>query len=445
MPQTLSILRHRRGILAAELEPAWGTTLHPAEDPTAPEVPPALLGAVQLPPDFPRIPAPLWAAFRDLCFHFLNWETKEPDSAQEVQVVWTRRGPNFQEWEGWVPTQVIGGATVDTDLRVPLLNLLTGERFDSLAALTLSGRAHAGSSHSHNVMGCFFSSRDDAGELSVPGLHAVLGECARKVDPNAPKPHRRRKARAKRRALVSYGIAPSLVLRGKRYEQIIVNGQVRDMEPWDIIDVPADGLVGRLDSRTFHPDVLTVVSRHTPAQTTSTTYAPGWGQYGTPTGYEGVRSLTADQLELEYPWIAAESPAACNSIPDGEVCAVYPATVDPAKCWVQRKSRLGTELELVAKLPERWQKIVAAKRARWGTPGNPTTSPPTTATPKVRLYRNEQAGTIAEALLLADMVTDTIRDPDTPDDVWKTLVGALARKGFTFTATPSHTAVPVVD
>lgn len=418
MPQTLGIIRTRKGVLTTELEPAWGVTIQPGEDPQGRDVPEPLLRALRLPENWVRIPANLWEAFRDLCFAYLNWGSKGVDSSQEVAVIWTRRGDNFREWEGWVPTQEVGGATVQSDLRIPLVNLLTGERVESLAALTLTGRAHAGSSHSHNTMPAFFSGIDDSSELGVPGLHCVLGACKKERTPGR-RGHRRRRRRADAHATVRYDIAPSICLRGKRYRDLLTADGVRPMLASDLIEV--ENLAGPYASRTFHPNVLTVVSKYVPQPTT---YTQGTYQY--PPGIRDSR-----ELQLEWPGAAGLVPASGPR----EVVSVYPSSVKGSdSCWAQYGTGCGCELTRIKDLPEKWQKILAAKIAR-----GDNTSPPTVATPKVRLYRAEQAGSVPEALLLADMVKDTLFAPETSEETWCALVGALERCGLRYV---SHTEAP---
>jgi hypothetical protein len=70
-----------------------------------------------------------------------------------------------------VPKQIVTGTHVEADLRQSV-DLETGEEYTMFPPL---GWVHAGTSHSHNTMSAFYSPTDDASELSVPGLHIVVG------------------------------------------------------------------------------------------------------------------------------------------------------------------------------------------------------------------------------------------------------------------------------
>lgn len=389
----LGIIRTPTGVLATESDPAWGITLQPGKDPAGTFVPKSALEAISLPEGWTKVPAPLWRAFRDLCFRFLNWESKEVDSAQEVAIILTRSGPNFETWEAWVPTQEVNGGRVDSDLRIPLVNLLTGERFDSLSAIVATGRAHAGSMHSHNTMGAFFSLIDDGSEIGVPGLHCVLGECAK---PEGSK-HARKNTR------ITYAIAPSIVWRKKRYEQIVTDQGIRDLEASDVIDV--EEMAGRFGSRTFHKNVLTVISK---AQPKPYTLADDSDWNPATWGHNTVK------------------PTAVLGI-----LGVYPASVDPTKCWVMRENTLGTILVDIASLPEYWQRVANAKNAcKAATQDAPSD---TAGTARLGLFRKGYATTIPQAAYLAFMVERTLQEPEAPKETWIAMLRLLRDLGFTYT------------
>jgi hypothetical protein len=169
-----NIIRGRRGYFREVSSKAWGTRIEACEDPagTDPD-----LSAFKLPGDFPLVPSVAWYAYVNLAFRYMappaDGAPDQPDTTSELAVVFTRRRPDLRAWDLWVPRQTVGGARVDYATGAPAVcHLLTGEEHPDWLP---EDRAYAGSSHSHNSMGAFFSAADDRDELSKPGLHIVIG------------------------------------------------------------------------------------------------------------------------------------------------------------------------------------------------------------------------------------------------------------------------------
>ena len=420
MPQTLGTIRTRFGFYSQELEPALGTTLQPTTDPEGAPIPPEALKAIRLSEGFTPLPATLWEAFRDLCFSYVNWDAKGVDISQEVAVIWTRRGEKLEEWEGWVPTQEVGGGFVDSDLRLPLVNLMTGERMESLTAIIASGRKHAGSSHSHNTFGAFFSGTDDKAELSMPGLHCVLGKIRRLT-------HNKHVI-----GMLRYNIAPSIVMQGKRYESVITeNGTIRAMLASDVIE--ADGLNdGYEGEESFHADVHTVVTvkKYVPAISTaeSDVTGDGWkGRVTYPKDWEGSTVALPETLTTE------------------NILHVSLGTSDRTKCWVRVKGDVGLKYVEISRLPDGW------RRALNETPQGASAPITTTAAPysaRVGLFRAGKATNLSEAWFLSDMIAATLKDGTLPDGVRMALTGALAKEGILLHTAPADAgtvATPVTE
>lgn len=154
---------------------AWGKYLIPSEDPDGLELSSFELGGIQLNPDFPKIPAELWARYIGLCFYMCPSGTKltrsQHDSQLEVQVCLLRDQETLSKWKIVVPKQMVSGVSVKAELKSNI-DIVTGERYEQFPP---PGWVHAGSSHSHNTMDAFFSGTDDRSELNVPGMHIVVG------------------------------------------------------------------------------------------------------------------------------------------------------------------------------------------------------------------------------------------------------------------------------
>ena len=153
----------------------WGKIVIPSDNPEGAVLTDFELKSIQLNPDFPKIPAELWAPYIELCFFMCpegkKMTAKFHDSQLEVQVCLLRDAETRTKWKIVVPKQVVSGASVKAEL-AENIDIVTGEKYHQFPP---AGWVHAGSSHSHNTMEAFFSSVDDRSELTVPGLHIVVG------------------------------------------------------------------------------------------------------------------------------------------------------------------------------------------------------------------------------------------------------------------------------
>lgn len=162
-------IRHRKRGFFKLKQDCWGARYEKAPDPEGSEddVPDDLW----IPDDFSRLPSEQWARVVQLYIELCDPNNRVVDARSEVSVVFARRAPDFREWRTFVPKQTVGAGSVDADL-TKLCDIVTGEELDGFP----EGWCHAGSSHSHHTMGAFFSGTDDRNELSVPGMHVVVGE-----------------------------------------------------------------------------------------------------------------------------------------------------------------------------------------------------------------------------------------------------------------------------
>jgi len=179
----------------------------------------------------------------------------------EVSCIFIRKKPNYDEWKILVPKQKVSAGSVDADLS-DLCDIETGERYDGIPP----GWAHAGSSHSHNTMGAFFSSTDDRSELTVPGLHIVIGS----ID----------------KVKSTYSYKASVVLRQLR----------KNVDLDEVVDAtPDDG-----DQYDFHEEVLNMVT--TKSYSISSTPSKSKATVSTPTKAESkadVRNKRSDIIRDE--------------------------------------------------------------------------------------------------------------------------------------------------
>lgn len=154
---------------------AWGKYLVPSEDPDGVELSNFELAGIQLNEGFPRIPPELWAPYIGLCFYMCPAGEKltraQHDKQLEVQVCLLRDQATLTQWKIVVPRQVVSGVSVKAELKFNI-DIITGEKYEQFPP---PGWVHAGSSHSHNTMDAFYSSVDDKSELTVPGVHIVVG------------------------------------------------------------------------------------------------------------------------------------------------------------------------------------------------------------------------------------------------------------------------------
>ncbi len=232
------------------MSPMWGRRLIECKDPEGMVLSSDELSKIQLIPNFPKIPANIWARIIKLYFHFNDPNNKTVDSRSEVSVRFSRRHDDPSVWRCAVPRQEVGGATVKASFITGMCDIETGETLDVWPP---EGEFDAGSSHSHNTMGAYFSGIDDENELPCPGLHAVVGEINDKT--------------------LRYTVVASIVLDKRR---LVV-------QPDDVMDLTPTKNI------TFHPNVLNFVKKYeyVVSKSTATTY-PGHSQnYGLPSGGKG--------------------------------------------------------------------------------------------------------------------------------------------------------------
>lgn len=221
MPIIKVVRTPEHGAYGADHFPGFGTVLRPVKDPEGVEITKEMANTIRLDPSFPRIPPSLANRISDLYIEMLNRgagkNSRFVDSQKEVSVVLLRDVETLSKWRVLVPTQVVGGASVNADYEKPLCDIETGETITSFPP---DGWAVAGTSHSHNTMGAFFSSTDDRNELPQPGLHFVCG-AFRHVEGGG----------------WNFDVAASMVYHGKRYESVIgEDGKPRKMVWTDIVD-----------------------------------------------------------------------------------------------------------------------------------------------------------------------------------------------------------------
>jgi hypothetical protein len=202
---------------------AWGQVLVPVEDPRFRTVTSEDVKGIKLVDDFPRIPPELWTRWIDLCFHLSIEGAPSKYSSNrelEVQVLLCRKRDDLTKWRILVPMQEVSGASVSAEVK-DCIDIATGEKFDYFPP---QNWLHVGSSHSHNTMEAFFSGTDDSSELSVPGLHIVVGRINKKAN--------------------TYTQKSSIVLRKLR----------KHVDFHDVVDATP------IEDVTFHEDVLDYVS-----------------------------------------------------------------------------------------------------------------------------------------------------------------------------------------
>lgn len=153
------------------VSPAWGSFYQKIEDPLGKDIDiDALFEEFKLRDDFPKIPAPLWARWLNLCYELCDPGNRVVDETTEVTAVFVRTGENYNEWRILIPRQVVGSIEARASFK-EFVDIDTGEEYEGFPERL----AHAGSTHSHNEMDPFFSLMDDKYELDVPGLHVVVG------------------------------------------------------------------------------------------------------------------------------------------------------------------------------------------------------------------------------------------------------------------------------
>jgi len=93
----------------------------------------------------------------------------------EVTALLCRKADDLSQWKIVIPRQTVSRGAVYAPID-KTIDIETGEQYP---AFPPDGWLHAGSTHSHNTMSAFFSKVDDESELSVPGLHIVVGQISR--------------------------------------------------------------------------------------------------------------------------------------------------------------------------------------------------------------------------------------------------------------------------
>jgi hypothetical protein len=238
-------LRTANGVLTPDADPYWGTTLREVSNPDAVEgLPEGLTKAIRLPPNFKRAPAKYWGAMLDLFDYVLAWDEDgkpQPHGSTCESTTAVLRGNGtvkpYAEWRFLAPTQENSGAYSAIDYGEPLVDIVTGERFASLAAALAQGYIHAGDVHSHGRLAAFHSGTDDQSDLAQPGIHLVVGNIH------------------KDGTCEDYDVALSVTRRGKRYSHTYgEDGKIRPFVLSDLVE--GDGQPG-----SFHEEVLTVVKQ----------------------------------------------------------------------------------------------------------------------------------------------------------------------------------------
>lgn len=172
-PAIEPFVRGKSGCLQLITSEYWGSWYRAVEDPKGKDVDAKkLLSQFWIKPDFDRVP--LEDLRRIVTFYrkyISNVAVNSTVDTNEVQVLLLRSETDVKLWKVLVPKQIITPATVEA-VTHPSCDLETGEDYDVFPPV---GWVHAGSSHSHNTMAAFFSGKDDRGELTVPGLHFVIG------------------------------------------------------------------------------------------------------------------------------------------------------------------------------------------------------------------------------------------------------------------------------
>lgn len=139
---------------------------------------------IKLNKNFSKIPAELWSRWIALCFYMCPQTGSRMSSSMhgtqlEVQVCLLRNKITTEsglvragsEWKMVIPKQVVSGVSVKAELNKNI-DIETGEEYTQFPP---EGWLHAGSSHSHNTMGAFFSGTDNNSEVACPGFHVVIG------------------------------------------------------------------------------------------------------------------------------------------------------------------------------------------------------------------------------------------------------------------------------
>jgi len=155
----------------------WGSYIAPTFDPDANivEIKEDQFKLFELNSKINKIPSELWSAWIDLAFYFSD----KVDSNVEVSIRILRSDVDPTKYRFVLPLQEVSGGRVNAGDFQQSLDIISGEKLESYPPI---GWTAVGSSHSHNTMQPFYSSVDDAYELTDPGLHIVVGNIKQQDD-----------------------------------------------------------------------------------------------------------------------------------------------------------------------------------------------------------------------------------------------------------------------
>lgn len=239
-PEIPSIFRTSQNGCYQFYEGGWGKYLRKIDDPEANVIlTKDDLNSFTLKEDIHRIPASLWQAWVQLCFHFVE----KVASNLEVSIRILRSEEDPSKYRFLVPKQEVSAASVRVESFDSAVDIETGEEITSYPP---AGWIPVGSSHSHNQIQSFFSGTDDKYELTDPGIHIVVGSIKKQER--------------------TYTIAASVVAGKRRF--IVDHNNLIDTTP--------------VDNITFHEKVLDYVKVETPTyhKNKVTTYSP-WQERNT--------------------------------------------------------------------------------------------------------------------------------------------------------------------
>ena len=123
-------------------------------------------GQFRLNPNMPKIPAGLWLRWVRLAKYYAGLTT---DLEVGVNLLLSN---DLTTWRIFVYPQAVSGASVNASSFDGSIDIETGEVIEHWPP---EGWMPVGTSHSHNSMQAFYSGTDDRSELSIPGLHIVIG------------------------------------------------------------------------------------------------------------------------------------------------------------------------------------------------------------------------------------------------------------------------------
>lgn len=161
--------RTNEGCFARMLFHGFGTTYREISDPAGIDKP-ACIDEFQLLEDFKKVPYKLFASI----IAFMHKYEKENI---EVQVILLRNKDDDSLWRAIVPRQIVTGASVEAKTDI-CYDLISGEK----TAFSSDDWFYSGTMHLHpGKLGAFWSSTDDASELTSPGLHCTIGHLTKDI------------------------------------------------------------------------------------------------------------------------------------------------------------------------------------------------------------------------------------------------------------------------